>query len=104
MIGVCHAYLYALSTATSILLANTTYKAVSIVIGSFLFHTVLSPVQIVGLVVCMVGGVVFCLGDELQAFIDSVTTAGSRLDELEKRVVALEQGKGYGAVESNLGD
>jgi drug/metabolite transporter (DMT)-like permease len=61
VISVAYTQVYALSSGTSVMLATTIYRAVAIVFGHVLFHTVLSSRQVGGLVVCIIGGVAYSL-------------------------------------------
>jgi len=55
LIGMAYPKCYSLLSGTSVVVASTANKAVSILLGMYLFGTVLSPVQVGGLLVC-VGG------------------------------------------------
>lgn len=59
VISVTYSKLFSLSNGTSIILASTVNKAVSIVVGYFVFGTVLDATQVLGLCICMAGGVVY---------------------------------------------
>jgi drug/metabolite transporter (DMT)-like permease len=93
LIAVAYANVYSLASATSVMLATTIYKAVSIVIGSFLFHTILSTTQIVGLVICITGGFSYSLAGSLDLAGMMAGVCGGhseRMDKLEARLAKLE--------------
>jgi drug/metabolite transporter (DMT)-like permease len=56
-ISVVYMQLFSLSSGTSIVLASTMNKAISILVAHYLFHDVLTSQQIVGLLICITGGV-----------------------------------------------
>jgi drug/metabolite transporter (DMT)-like permease len=92
LIAVAYANVYSLVSATSVMVATTIYKAVSIIIGSFLFHTVLSSTQTAGLVICIFGGFGYSLAGsvDLEGLMTSICGAAERMDKLEARMAKLE--------------
>jgi len=55
LIGIAYPKCYSLFSGTSVVVASTANKAVSILLGMHLFGTILSPIQIIGLLICIVG-------------------------------------------------
>jgi len=55
LIGMAYPKCYSLLSGTSVIVASTANKAVSILIGMYLFGTVLTAVQVVGLLICIGG-------------------------------------------------
>jgi drug/metabolite transporter (DMT)-like permease len=55
LIGIAYPKCFSLVSGTSVVVASTANKAVSILIGMWLFGTRLSPTQVVGLLICIVG-------------------------------------------------
>ena len=55
LISVCYGQVFRIATATTVVVAATGNKAVAIVMGVVLFHTVLNGVQVGGLFVCIGG-------------------------------------------------
>lgn len=55
LIGIAYPKCYSLMSGTSVVVASTANKAVSILLGMYLFGTILLPTQVFGLLVC-VGG------------------------------------------------
>jgi drug/metabolite transporter (DMT)-like permease len=60
-ISVVYMQLFSLSSSTSIVLASTMNKAVSILVAHFLFSDSLTPTQILGLLICIAGGLWYSL-------------------------------------------
>lgn len=56
LISITYTKVYSLASGTSVILASTVNKAISIIGAYFVFHTFLLPVQIVGLCICIFGG------------------------------------------------
>mmetsp|Transcript_44341 Transcript_44341/g.82355 ORF Transcript_44341/g.82355 Transcript_44341/m.82355 type:complete len:351 (-) Transcript_44341:185-1237(-) len=61
LIGIAYPKCFSLLSGTSVVVASTANKAVSILLGMWLFGTRLSVMQIVGLVVCIVGSLWYAL-------------------------------------------
>lgn len=55
LIGIAYPKCFSLVSGTSVVVASTANKAVSILIGMWLFGTRLSPLQVLGLLVCIAG-------------------------------------------------
>eukprot|EP00547_Thalassionema_nitzschioides_P004669 CAMPEP_0194215644 /NCGR_PEP_ID=MMETSP0156-20130528/17607_1 /TAXON_ID=33649 /ORGANISM="Thalassionema nitzschioides, Strain L26-B" /LENGTH=342 /DNA_ID=CAMNT_0038944217 /DNA_START=57 /DNA_END=1085 /DNA_ORIENTATION=+ len=55
LIGIAYPKCYSLFSGTSVIVAGTANKAVSILLGMYLFGTILTPIQIIGLLVCISG-------------------------------------------------
>jgi len=55
LIGIAYPKCFSLVSGTSVVVASTANKAVSILIGMWLFGTRLSGLQVVGLLICIVG-------------------------------------------------
>eukprot|EP00547_Thalassionema_nitzschioides_P002431 CAMPEP_0194201378 /NCGR_PEP_ID=MMETSP0156-20130528/1656_1 /TAXON_ID=33649 /ORGANISM="Thalassionema nitzschioides, Strain L26-B" /LENGTH=347 /DNA_ID=CAMNT_0038926549 /DNA_START=79 /DNA_END=1122 /DNA_ORIENTATION=- len=55
LIGIAYPKCYSLFSGTSVVVASTANKAVSILLGMYLFGTILSPIQILGLLICIAG-------------------------------------------------
>lgn len=67
VIAVTYSKLYSISTGTSVVLASTINKAISILVAHVVFHTILSATQIIGLVVCVLGGLWYSLASSFDA-------------------------------------
>ena len=65
VIAVTYSKLYSISTGTSVVLASTMNKAISILVAHLVFHTVLTTTQIIGLVVCVLGGLWYSLASSM---------------------------------------
>lgn len=61
LIGIAYPKCFSLVSGTSVVVASTANKAVSILIGMYLFGTRLSFVQIVGLLICIGGSLWYAL-------------------------------------------
>lgn len=61
LIGIAYPKCFSLVSGTSVVVASTANKAVSILIGMYLFGTRLSVVQVFGLVVCIGGSLWYAL-------------------------------------------
>jgi drug/metabolite transporter (DMT)-like permease len=61
LIGIAYPKCFSLVSGTSVVVASTANKAVSILIGMWLFGTRLSMLQVVGLFVCIVGSLWYAL-------------------------------------------
>ena len=61
LIGMAYPKCYSLLSGTSVVVASTANKAVSILLGMYLFGTVLSSMQILGLIVCVGGSLWYAL-------------------------------------------
>jgi drug/metabolite transporter (DMT)-like permease len=61
LIGIAYPKCFSLVSGTSVVVASTANKAVSILIGMWLFGTRLSMLQVVGLLVCIVGSLWYAL-------------------------------------------
>lgn len=55
LIGIAYPKCFSLVSGTSVVVASTANKAVSILIGMWLFGTRLSPLQVIGLLICIGG-------------------------------------------------
>jgi len=61
LIGIAYPKCFSLVSGTSVVVASTANKAVSILIGMWLFGTRLSVMQVIGLMVCIVGSLWYSL-------------------------------------------
>jgi len=61
LIGIAYPKCYSLLSGTSVVVASTANKAVSILMGMYLFGTVLNAIQIFGLLVCIAGSLWYAL-------------------------------------------
>jgi solute carrier family 35 len=61
LIGIAYPKCFSLVSGTSVVVASTANKAVSILIGMWLFGTRLSGLQVVGLLICIVGSLWYAL-------------------------------------------
>jgi drug/metabolite transporter (DMT)-like permease len=61
LIGIAYPKCFSLVSGTSVVVASTANKAVSILIGMWLFGTRLSSLQVVGLLVCITGSLWYAL-------------------------------------------
>lgn len=61
LIGIAYPKCFSLLSGTSVVVASTANKAVSIIIGMYLFGTRLSSVQIMGLSICVAGSLWYAL-------------------------------------------
>lgn len=61
LIGIAYPKCFSLVSGTSVVVASTANKAVSILIGMWLFGTRLSSMQVLGLLVCIIGSLWYAL-------------------------------------------
>ena len=61
LIGIAYPKCFSLVSGTSVVVASTANKAVSILIGMWLFGTRLSTLQVIGLLVCITGSLWYAL-------------------------------------------
>ena len=61
LIGIAYPKCFSLLSGTSVIVASTANKAVSILIGMYLFGTRLSGVQVLGLAICIAGSLWYAL-------------------------------------------
>ena len=61
LIGIAYPKCFSLVSGTSVVVASTANKAVSILIGMWLFGTRLSGLQVVGLLICIMGSLWYAL-------------------------------------------
>jgi drug/metabolite transporter (DMT)-like permease len=61
LIGIAYPKCYSLLSGTSVVVASTANKAVSILLGMYLFGTILNGIQIFGLLVCIAGSLWYAL-------------------------------------------
>ena len=61
LIGIAYPKCFSLVSGTSVVVASTANKAVSILIGMWLFGTRLSFVQVIGLIVCIIGSLWYAM-------------------------------------------
>lgn len=67
LIGIAYPKCFSLVSGTSVVVASTANKAVSILIGMYLFGTRLSFLQIIGLLVCIAGSLWYALEGRKQS-------------------------------------
>ncbi len=61
LIGIAYPKCFSLVSGTSVVVASTANKAVSILIGMWMFGTRLSGIQVIGLLICIVGSLWYAL-------------------------------------------
>ena len=61
LIGIAYPKCFSLVSGTSVVVASTANKAVSILIGMWLFGTRLSSIQVIGLLVCIAGSLWYAM-------------------------------------------
>jgi drug/metabolite transporter (DMT)-like permease len=61
LIGIAYPKCFSLVSGTSVVVASTANKAVSILLGMWMFGTRLSLMQVVGLIICIVGSLWYAL-------------------------------------------
>eukprot|EP00523_Entomoneis_sp_CCMP467_P008221 CAMPEP_0168721240 /NCGR_PEP_ID=MMETSP0724-20121128/1981_1 /TAXON_ID=265536 /ORGANISM="Amphiprora sp., Strain CCMP467" /LENGTH=336 /DNA_ID=CAMNT_0008767877 /DNA_START=69 /DNA_END=1079 /DNA_ORIENTATION=+ len=61
LIGIAYPKCFSLVSGTSVVVASTANKAISILIGMYLFGTRLSSLQVVGLLICIAGSLWYAL-------------------------------------------
>jgi len=61
LIGIAYPKCFSLVSGTSVVVASTANKAVSILIGMYLFGTRLSTIQVIGLLVCIAGSLWYAM-------------------------------------------
>eukprot|EP00947_MAST-08B_sp_MAST-8B-sp1_P002217 g2217.t1 len=86
MIGQAYPKCYSLASGTAVVVASTANKAAAIVIGMFVFGTVFTPTQVLGLVVCVGGALMYAVEQK------SLRGGRSLLDGVEKAVRFWRQG------------
>ena len=67
LIGIAYPKCFSLLSGTSVVVASTGNKAVSILIGMYMFGTHLSFMQIIGLLVCIAGSLWYALEGRKQS-------------------------------------
>jgi len=63
-IGVCYAKVFQIASGTSVMLASTVNKAISIIVAWFVFENILTSEQIFGLFLCIFGGVWYAIASK----------------------------------------